>query len=650
MKIASFSHFSSALLLIIAGILTTTLLWSQQRLQDSAVSLENYNRLHQGFSIELQDQIKAYLATGNAATLQQADVTLQRLSDDLAALPASRSREHSLAQLTQFKTDLQGKYRAAGKLAGASQQLLSHAEQEISHYSDSLLKYGLQGLAQSAPRARDYILLAGQLQQELFVLGKSRRYFIKSGDQASLDSLQQRLRALQNTAGRVQQLPLLGILEAIEEDEDELGLGDDEDSAADLGEEIVNELASLIGRYPKELRNTQNIIASRSNSRQSVQQAINALAEQLGALKTRIITDNAQTHTRVEQAQISVVIGLTVFALGSWLFQQRLVVRRLRHLNRAFHQLVNSARHERISLSEDNSEVGQIGRHFNALLNRINDEQRQKEQQMAVVQQQLTAMLSQFEQLGQSIGANEERVIQAEELMAEVSQLAREVDASSREVENYAIQTESAMTSSQQQVSQVIASTETSFEAVSGNKDSIDTLIGSVNDVTAIIDVISTISEQTNLLALNAAIEAARAGEHGRGFAVVADEVRSLSIKTQQSLKDILGILDQLKQSSDALNSGINRIADASTQQKSSADNLWETAEGVRSKAQGSAVVAQQGVVNAKAQLESLERLNQAVQQVKQRTYSATELSRNMHGKLSEQIDDIVRTLGIQAV
>lgn len=102
----------------------------------------------------------------------------------------------------------------------------------------------------------------------------------------------------------------------------------------------------------------------------------------------------------------------------------------------------------------------------------------------------------------------------------------------------------------QQLVQQTISSIQSLATEIDNASQVVNQLEGDSNAIGAILDVIKGIAEQTNLLALNAAIEAARAGEQGRGFAVVADEVRSLASRTQQSTQEIQEMIENLQRKS----------------------------------------------------------------------------------------------------
>ncbi|WP_295473624.1 methyl-accepting chemotaxis protein [uncultured Pseudomonas sp.] len=141
------------------------------------------------------------------------------------------------------------------------------------------------------------------------------------------------------------------------------------------------------------------------------------------------------------------------------------------------------------------------------------------------------------------------------EMTAAVEEVARNASAASQSSQR----SEQAARLGKDKVNTTIASIKRLSDSVRKTRSDVEDLASKSHDIAKVLDVIRTIAEQTNLLALNAAIEAARAGEQGRGFAVVADEVRALAHRTQLSTQEIEKMIAEIQGNSEATVTSMRR-------------------------------------------------------------------------------------------
>jgi methyl-accepting chemotaxis protein len=398
---------------------------------------------------------------------------------------------------------------------------------------------------------------------------------------------------------------------------------------------VLNEVVGHIGGFSEKLTEYTGLLAQEKTVYEQLHQRAAQVVERVDQA---YVAEDQSMQAELKKNSLLIIgssaLALLVGLIAAWVIT-RLIVGPLRSVIRVAQQIAAGDLSATVEVTR-NDEIGQLMQamqQMGAGLSSIVSGLQAGIEQLASSAHSLSAVT---EQTNLEVSSQKEETEQVATAMNQMTATVHDVARNAEEAAQAAQTADGKVEGGQAVVRQSMARIEQLADSASSASASIESLSAEIQNIGTVLSVIKSVAEQTNLLALNAAIEAARAGEQGRGFAVVADEVRALAKRTQQSTEEIERLVSALRS---AAQSSVQQIQSSGELVKLAVSDALQTESALGSIAAAVSLIQQmnqQIAAAAEEQSSVAEEINRSVTSIRA---SADQSSLAMQGNAASSIE-----------
>ena len=405
---------------------------------------------------------------------------------------------------------------------------------------------------------------------------------------------------------------------------------------------VLNEVTGHIASFSDKLAEYTGLLEQEKTVYQQLHQRAAQVVERVDQA---YVAEDQSMQTQLKNNSLlilgSSVLALLVGLIAAWVIT-RLIVAPLRTVIGVAQQIAAGDLSAKVEVTR-RDEIGQLMQAMQQMgegLSQIVSGLQAGIEQLATSAQSLSAVT---EQTNLEVSSQKEETEQVATAMNQMTATVHDVARNAEEAAQAAQTADGKVESGQRVVRQSMSRIEQLADSATSASSSIESLSAEIQNIGTVLGVIKSVAEQTNLLALNAAIEAARAGEQGRGFAVVADEVRALAKRTQQSTEEIERLVSALRSAAQA---SVQQIQSSGELVKLAVSDALQTESALGSIAAAVSLIQQmnqQIAAAAEEQSSVAEEINRSVTSIRA---SADQSSLAMQGNAASSIE--LAQLGVE--